>query len=88
MNVHISNLPGKTTEQDIKDLFAPYGEVDSVALIKDKSTGLFSGAAFVKMSSDMDAERAIEALQQTEYHGRTLNVVQADAADFPSGEYW
>lgn len=88
MNILISNLPSSITEQDIKELFVPYGETQSVALIKDKDTGVPTGSAYVMMDSDVEGDQALAGLEGMEYKGQNLYVIQADAADFPSGEYW
>jgi len=69
--LYVGNLPFNTTEDDIRDLFAEYGDVHSVTLISDRETGRPRGFGFVEMDS---ADQAIEALNGTDFGGRTLTV--------------
>lgn len=88
MNIYISDLPTSVTEHEIKELFATYGLVRSVRLLQDKHTGLSNGKAYLAMDSQDEAERAIAALDESEYRGHTLRVQQADAANFPTSDFW
>lgn len=88
MNIYVSNLSDSVTEDDIKTLFSTYGIVESVYVVKDKQSGMPKGTAYVMMPSDVEAEQAIAGLDGTEHDGRTLHVVRADSADFPTGDYW
>ena len=88
MNIYVSNLSHSATEHEVREMFAPYGTVESVYVVKDKQTGMPKGAAYVIMPSDAEAEQAIAGLDGTEHDGQTLRVVQADSADFPTGDYW
>ncbi|TET33672.1 RNA-binding protein [Candidatus Dependentiae bacterium] len=88
MNMYVSNLSHSVTEQELKELFTPYGMVESVYVIKDKHTGMPKGAAYVMMPSDVEAEQAIAGLDGTEHDGQTVHVARADSADFPTGDYW
>ncbi len=88
MNIYVSNLSDSVTQEELKNLFAPYGNVESVYLVKDKHTGMPSGSGYVMMPSDEEAEQAIAGLEGTEHEGQTLRVVRADSSDFPSGDYW
>jgi RNA recognition motif-containing protein len=72
MNIYVGNLPFSATEDEIRDLFAAYGDVDKVNLITDRETGRLRGFGFVEMSSG--GEEAIEALDQSVLGGRTLTV--------------
>lgn len=65
--VYVGNLSYSTTEQDLRELFAQAGTVASVALIKDRDTGQSKGFAFVEMSTQSEAEKAIQT-----YNGYTL----------------
>lgn len=71
-NVYVGNLPFSTSEQEVRELFEPYGEVDSVNLITDRDTGSLRGFGFVSMSSG--SAEAIAALNQHEMGGRSLSV--------------
>lgn len=73
--VYVGNLPFTATEDEVRGLFAEYGEVGEVDLITDRETGRPRGFGFVEMNSG--AEDAIEALNQTDMGGRTLNINEA-----------
>jgi len=72
INIYVGNLPFSATEDEIRDLFARYGNVEKVNLITDRETGRLRGFGFVEMSSG--GEAAIAALNETELSGRTLTV--------------
>jgi RNA recognition motif-containing protein len=65
--LYVGNLSYSTTEDDLRTLFAEAGTVASVALIKDRDTGQSKGFAFVEMSNQVEAEKAISM-----FNGRTL----------------
>ncbi|MEL7061601.1 MAG: RNA-binding protein [Acidobacteriota bacterium] len=73
--IYVGNLPFSATEEEVRGLFAEYGEVSSVQLIQDRETGRPRGFGFVEMSSGGD--EAIEALHQSQMGGRSLNVNEA-----------
>ena len=75
--VYVGGLPYQTAEQELTDLFSPYGAVESARIITDKFTGQSRGFGFVEMSNDDEAKAAIEALNGTELGGRTLTVNEA-----------
>ncbi|HDQ40889.1 MAG TPA: RNA-binding protein [Desulfonatronum sp.] len=72
--LYVGNLSYSTTEDDLRNLFAQAGSVQSVALIKDRDSGRSKGFAFVEMSSDDEAQKAIEQFHGQEYQGRPLTV--------------
>ena len=74
MNIYVGNLSWDSTQEDIKDLFAPYGDVNSVVLITDKATGRSKGFGFVEMPVAEEAQSAIANLNQSEILGRKLIV--------------
>ncbi len=74
--IYVGNLPFNSTEDDIRELFAPHGEVQSVKLITDRETGRPRGFGFVEMEGDA-ATAAISALDGGDYGGRTLRVNEA-----------
>jgi hypothetical protein len=72
-SIYVGNLPFNAGESDVKNLFAPYGEVVEVRLVKDRRSHRPKGYGFVEMSSS-DAKSAIKHLNGTDYAGRTLRV--------------
>ena len=76
MNIFVGNLPFSATEDEVADLFAPFGNVDSVRLISDRNTGRPRGFGFVELD-DEAANKAIEALDGKEMGGRALKINQA-----------
>jgi cold-inducible RNA-binding protein len=75
--LYVGNLPYETTESDLQALFAAAGEVSTVNLVRDRSTGQARGFAFVEMSNVEGAERAIAEINQRELGGRSLTVNEA-----------
>ena len=67
----------KTTEEDLKQAFEGFGQVESVKIIKDKYSGESRGFGFVEMPDKAEAESAIEGLNGKELKGRRLNVNEA-----------
>ena len=74
--LYVGNLPFSTNEDELRDLFAAYGDVTSVKLIEDRETGRLRGFGFVEMD-DEGANAAIAALDGKELGGRTLKVNEA-----------
>jgi RNA recognition motif-containing protein len=74
-NIYVGNLPWAATEEEVQDLFAQYGDVNSVKLISDRETGRARGFGFVEMGAG--ADEAIEALDGTVFGGRNLRVNEA-----------
>jgi RNA recognition motif-containing protein len=89
MNIYVGNLSFKAGEEDIRQAFAAYGAVASVAIIKDKMTGDSRGFGFVEMPNGSEGQAAITALNGKELLGRTLTVNEArprtDSAPRPGG---
>ena len=77
MNIFVGNLSYRSTEDGIRAIFEPYGEVDAVRVIKDRDTGQSRGFGFVEMPNDDEARAAIAALNGTELDGRTINANEA-----------
>ncbi|HEX7251468.1 MAG TPA: RNA-binding protein [Thermoanaerobaculia bacterium] len=77
MKLYVGNLPYSTTEEDLRNLFAQYGNVESVAVITDRDTGRSKGFGFVEFGDDNEARNAISALSGQEYGGRALTVNEA-----------
>ncbi|ANF52687.1 RNA-binding protein [Chryseobacterium glaciei] len=76
MNIFVSNINYSTKEYELHDLFAAYGEVSSAKIVTDRETGRSRGFGFVEMG-DEEGKQAIEALNQYELNGKTLNVSEA-----------
>ncbi|HVM71867.1 MAG TPA: RNA-binding protein [Anaerolineales bacterium] len=75
--IYVGNLSYATTEDELRDLFAQAGTVTSVALIKDRDTGQSKGFAFVEMSSQSEAEKAIQTFNGYTLANRPLKVNMA-----------
>lgn len=73
--IYVGNLPWSTTEADLRDLFARFGEVQSAAVITDRETGRSRGFGFVELEEG--AEKAIAELDGRDFGGRTLRVNEA-----------
>jgi len=74
--LYVGNLPFSASEDDIRDLFSTYGEVNSVSLITDRETGRLRGFGFVEMD-DEGAREAIQSLDGKDFQGRNLKVNEA-----------
>lgn len=75
--IYVGGLPYSATEEQLSQLFAAHGTVESVRVITDKFTGQSRGFGFVEMASAEEAQKAIEALNATQMGGRTLTVNEA-----------
>ena len=85
MNIYVGNLPKTTTEEAVRNVFAEYGEVAEVKLIKDQYSGELRGFGFVEMPSKSDAEKAIKEVDGNELEGNTLIVNEARPREDRSG---
>ena len=74
MNIYVGNLPFAVTEEEVQELFAAFGQVTTVSLIKDKFTGQMRGFGFVEMANDAEAQNAIQGLNGKEFKNRALAV--------------
>jgi len=75
--IYVGNCSFDVTEQQLRDLFAAYGEVDSVNVITDRDTGRPRGFAFIEMPDASAAQAAIKGVNGTQLAGRSLNVNEA-----------
>jgi cold-inducible RNA-binding protein len=75
--LYVGNLPYKTTDEDLTDLFGQAGPVDNVRVMRDQATGRARGFGFVEMTTDEGAQKAIEQFHQYELEGRALVVNEA-----------
>lgn len=76
-NIFVGNLSFNTNEDELRQLFEAYGQVDRVSIMTDRDTGRSRGFGFVEMSNGEDGEKAIAALNGSQVGGRTLNVNEA-----------
>jgi RNA recognition motif-containing protein len=84
MNIYVGNLSWNLTEDDLQNLFTPYGEVTSAKIVTDKfNNNRSKGFGFVEMPNDGEGQAAIAALNGTEVDGR--NIVVNESQPKPSG---
>jgi RNA recognition motif-containing protein len=76
-NIYVGNISFQTSEQDLDAAFSAYGQVDRVQIVKDRDTGQSRGFAFVEMSNNAEADKAMAALNGADMGGRTLTVNEA-----------
>lgn len=75
--LHIGNLAYSVTEEDLRQAFSAAGNCESVAVIMDRATGQSRGFGFVEMSSDDEAQRAVQQLDGKDLKGRPIKVSEA-----------
>jgi RNA recognition motif-containing protein len=75
--LYVGNLSYNVTEDSLRDVFAPLGEVQSVKIITDAATGRSKGFGFVEMVNNEDADKAITTLNGTNVLDRAINVSEA-----------
>ena len=75
--LYVGGLPYATTDVELKDAFAQAGTVTSAVIIMDRMTGRSKGFGFVEMSSDEEAQKAVDTMNGKEFGGRTLTVNEA-----------
>lgn len=74
MNIYVGNLSWSLKDQDLANLFSPFGEVTSAKIVTDKFTQRSKGFGFVEMAIDAEAQTAIDSLNGSEVEGRNLVV--------------
>jgi RNA recognition motif-containing protein len=77
MKIYVGNMSYDVQEEDLRQAFGKFGEVDSVSIINDKFSGRSKGFGFVEMSSNEAGQAAIEGLNGKDLKGRALNVNEA-----------
>lgn len=77
MNIHVGNLAYDVTEEDLRTLFASYGEVSVVKVIKDRTSGQSKGFAFVEIPNNSEADKAMKALNGSRFKDQTIKLSQA-----------
>lgn len=76
-NIFVGNLSFNTNEDELRQAFEAYGQVDRVSILTDRDTGRSRGFGFVEMANNEDGEKAIAALNGAQIGGRTINVNEA-----------
>lgn len=84
-NIFVGNLSFGATEDAIRSLFEAHGTVERVSIITDRDTGKARGFAFVEMTNDSEADKAIAALNGSDLDGRTLNINEARPKESSGG---
>ena len=79
MNIYVGNLSYNTTEETLKSLFAEFGDIESIKVIKDRFSGRSKGFGFVEMPSNSEADQAIKALNGNRIDGNHIKVKPADS---------
>jgi len=85
LNIYVGNLSYEATEEEVRGLFAEFGEVESVNLVTDRETGRLRGFGFVQMADAAAGKAAIEGLNGKELAGRALAVNEARPKPSRSG---
>ena len=75
--LYVGNLPYSANQESLQTTFSQCGTVDSVNLITDRDTGQSKGFGFIEMSSDSEAQKAIQEMNGTEIDGREIKVNEA-----------
>lgn len=83
--LYVGNLPYEASDQDLHNLFASVGTVETVNLMRDMATGRARGFAFVEMATDEEAQTAIDQLNNSDFGGRHLTVNEARPKPSPGG---
>jgi len=74
MDIYVGNLPYEATDADLQQLFSAHGTVSSARVVIDKFTGRSKGFGFVEMPEKGEADKAIQAINGTDFKGRSLRV--------------
>jgi RNA recognition motif-containing protein len=77
MNLFIGNLSRDVTEAELRELFAPFGTLGTVTVVKDKFSGVSKGFGFVDMPNKAEAEAAIAALHRQPFKGQSMDITEA-----------
>ena len=77
MKLYVGNLSFQTSSEDLQELFAQAGTVESASVVEDRETGRSRGFGFVEMSSSEEGQKAITQFNGQEVNGRSLNVNEA-----------
>jgi cold-inducible RNA-binding protein len=83
--LYVGNLSFDTTETQLREMFAPFGTVQTAQIITDRDTGRSKGFGFVEMASDQEAKASIDGLSGKTIGGRSLTVNEAKPKEARSG---
>lgn len=86
MKLYVGNLSYEVTDTILSELFAPYGQPDSVTIITDRGTGRSKGFGFVEFSDKAQAQAAMTALNGKEHNGRALTINEARPRNDSGGD--
>ncbi len=75
--IYVGNIAFNATEQDLREFFSEYGEIESLKIIKDNFTDRSKGFGFIEMADENDAKKAIETLNGKDFMGKALTVAEA-----------
>ena len=84
-NLYVGNLSYDVTDSSLEELFSPHGTVDSAKVVMDRDTNRSKGFGFVEMSTDEEAQAAINALDGRDCGGRNLKVNEAKPRTHSNG---
>jgi len=85
-NIFVGNLSFNTSEEELRQIFEPYGQVERVSILTDRDTGRSRGFGFVEMANAEEGEKAIAGLNGSQVGGRTINVNEARPKTERAGE--
>ena len=88
VNLYVGNLPYRIDEDSLRQLFTPYGTVETSKVIKDRQSGRSKGFGFVEMATQPEADAAIKALNEQPVDGRNLKVSLAKPKEPGSRGGW
>jgi len=77
MRLYVGNLSKEVTKEDLEEAFKPFGRVDEVSIVRDRSNNVSKGFGFVEMPEKTEAEAAIAGLHGKEFKGRSMDVNEA-----------
>ena len=76
-NIFVGNLSFNTSEDELRQLFEPFGQVDRISILTDRETGRSRGFGFVEMGNSEEGDKAITGLNGSQFGGRAINVNEA-----------
>ena len=77
MRIYVGNLSRDVTEDDLRELFQPFGRLEEVTIVKDRYNNVSKGFGFIEMPEKAEAEAAIAALHRKELKGQSMDVNEA-----------
>jgi RNA recognition motif-containing protein len=77
LNIYVGNLGFDVTEEELRTLFSGYGEVSSVNIVKERSSGQSKGFGFVEMLNNSEADKAMKGLNGTRFKNQLIRLSQA-----------